>query len=381
MVSSACPVFSVQCPSSGDSVRDRPQAAAPWALFALKLSFGLFMVAWPVSSHAKSEPTVDRPETFFADLPDIVAQVGDEAIGAQKLRQEALPRLVMRIEMARREKKKIKHSHVRKWASQLVNTTLEEIIGRRVLLGYAKAAGFVPDLEAAREEALGLYRASQERFGEAQVAENLRQQGSTPDEAVAQFAEQLADQKAVQRWIEAKLDPQHPVSEDDARAFYRRHRATFRVPETFRTQHILVRADKASLSHEQMRQASHRAAELRTRLEQGEGFVDLAQAHSDCSTRERGGELPPFRSGQMRRSFERAVDKLEQGEISPVVQTEHGFHIVRLQERVAPRTVPFDEAREGLERRLRAQKVGRTIRDLIEKGRAEQGVKILVPHK
>jgi parvulin-like peptidyl-prolyl isomerase len=88
----------------------------------------------------------------------------------------------------------------------------------------------------------------------------------------------------------------------------------------------------------------------------GAGFEALARQRSDDASAREGGALPPFSRGTMVRPFEEAAFALRPGEISEVVETGHGFHVIRLEERIPEVRLPEAEVRERLRERLLLEK-------------------------
>lgn len=139
--------------------------------------------------------------------------------------------------------------------------------------------------------------------------------------------------------------------------------------ERAKARHILIafagspaaQAGKPELTEEQ---AQAKAEELRGRIAKGESFEDLAKAESDdVGSGGRGGDLGEFSRGQMVPAFEQAAFTTPVGELSPVIRTQFGFHIVKVDERM---TTPFEEARAEIEREERLKQVEAILTRLIE---------------
>lgn len=123
------------------------------------------------------------------------------------------------------------------------------------------------------------------------------------------------------------------VSDDDAKAYYGAHATEFDKPEEVRVRHILVK-DKAT------------AEKLLGQLKGGADFAELAKANSeDPGSKADGGDLGFFTKGKMVPEFENAAFALKPGEISGIVQTQFGFHILQGVDRHPARHVPYEEAK------------------------------------
>jgi parvulin-like peptidyl-prolyl isomerase len=112
----------------------------------------------------------------------------------------------------------------------------------------------------------------------------------------------------------------------------------------------------------------------------GADFAELARAHSqDAETAPRGGDTGFFRRGQMVPAFEEVAFALAPGEVSDMVETPFGVHILRLEERRPERLLPLDEIREKLRDHVRRERMEDAVRREIERLRATAEISILVP--
>ncbi|MFQ5877390.1 MAG: peptidyl-prolyl cis-trans isomerase [Acidobacteriota bacterium] len=143
------------------------------------------------------------------------------------------------------------------------------------------------------------------------------------------------------------------VSEEDVRSAYDRALPTrFSLPEQRRASHILFRvAPDASPSEVEKIEA--KARDVLRRARGGEDFAELARENSEDGSASNGGDLSFFGRGQMVKEFEEAAFTLAVGEISDLVRTGYGFHIIKVTDARDPRTVPFEEARDQLREGLR----------------------------
>lgn len=131
------------------------------------------------------------------------------------------------------------------------------------------------------------------------------------------------------------------VGEEEIKAYYEEHRASFEQPEMIKVAHILV-AEQVE------------AEELLQRLQQGADFALLAKQHSiDTESAAHGGTLQWFSRGQMEPTFEDAAFALEPGQISPIIATSHGYHIIRAEGRDPAKEQTYEQvAKQARERAL-----------------------------
>jgi foldase protein PrsA len=134
------------------------------------------------------------------------------------------------------------------------------------------------------------------------------------------------------------------VSEEEIRRYYEAHRKEFDRPEQVRVRHILVDTEEL-------------ARLVQARLARGERFEDLArQLSRDPGSKEQGGDLGFVARGQLVSEFEAAAFALRPGQISPIVKTQYGYHIIQGVERRPAQPGTLEEAREQIRRRLLGQK-------------------------
>lgn len=136
--------------------------------------------------------------------------------------------------------------------------------------------------------------------------------------------------------------------EDACRRYYERNRRRFRSAEIFEVAHILFAArrdDPASFE----RARNDAAAALGVLAQEPHRFAALAKAHSACPSREHGGNLGQITVGETTPEFEAAVMALDPGEMTPrPVETRYGFHIIRLDRRIAGAELPFELVHERI---------------------------------
>lgn len=158
------------------------------------------------------------------------------------------------------------------------------------------------------------------------------------------------------------------VTAEDARQYYDGHPSEFGAPEERQAAHILVAAAAAAPQAEQDA-AKAKAEQLlqQVRLNPAK-FADLAKQNSqDTGSAANGGDLGFFGRGMMVKPFEEAAFALEQGEISGLVRSDFGYHIIKLLAVKPARLLPFDEARKGVVDKLRRQKASDMFAELAEK--------------
>ena len=145
------------------------------------------------------------------------------------------------------------------------------------------------------------------------------------------------------------------LKDEELEAYYRKHIADYRVPTRVRARHILVRPSSSEEDKEKAwQEARQKIEKILERIKKGEDFAKLAKEYSqDPGSAQRGGDLGWFEEGMMVKEFEKAAMSLEKGEISPIVKTEYGFHIIKVEDKKPGKTISFKEAKKDIEEKLR----------------------------
>jgi len=158
------------------------------------------------------------------------------------------------------------------------------------------------------------------------------------------------------------------VKTEDARRYYDEHQNDFGTPEERHAAHILIAVAAAAPQAEQDA-AKAKAGQLQQQAAKDPaGFADLARRNSqDPGSAANGGSLGFFARGMMVKPFEDAAFALGQGEVSGLVRSDFGYHIIKLLAVKPARLLPFDEAREGIVNKLRQQKAADLFAELAER--------------
>jgi parvulin-like peptidyl-prolyl isomerase len=252
----------------------------------------------------------------------------------------------------------------------------DEMIDRTLVAGEAESRGLDIDAAALAERRAGFVAALGGAPGLARFLEVSGLEGADLDEMLRQ--ELLAAR------LRSALASEIIVSEEELRAAWEGERTArasdLEARAEVRASHILVAARRPvierqlaalGLTGSAARQAVERelfacrarAEELRARAQRGEDFSALARAHSDDpGSRDAGGDLGTFARGVHTAAFDDAVFRQRAGTVGPVVQTEHGFHVIKVARRTQARPDSFGEAAPLLRSRLKAQREAEHLR-------------------
>ena len=175
----------------------------------------------------------------------------------------------------------------------------------------------------------------------------------------------LKRQRAIDRLLAQQIDPAVSVSPEEMQRFYEANPQRYQSPEKIRVRQILIHREDGD-QNTAPDPAYRKISMIREKLEQGGDFADLAAEYSQGPARENGGDLGFIQRGQMRPSIESVVFDLKVGEISPILTTEHDYHLVKVTERRAAAVIPFEEARSDIQKTLLQVKQKQAIRAYID---------------
>ncbi|MDF1580699.1 MAG: peptidylprolyl isomerase [Desulfuromonadales bacterium] len=186
----------------------------------------------------------------------------------------------------------------------------------------------------------------------------------------ASLYRQLLAEKAEKINVDDKIE----IDESAIRNAYESRKHAFFRPQQFRASHILIKIDPAS-NKEERAALRTRAEELLARARQGEDFYNLAYYNSDDRSKMVGGDIGLFHEGQTVQVFEDAAKKLKVGEISDIVESLYGYHIIKLTEKNPPRQLEYDEVKTSImmqmKKKLRDQLYAEWMNSLKKKYTAE----------
>ena len=161
-----------------------------------------------------------------------------------------------------------------------------------------------------------------------------------------------------------------PPTDQEIKAYYEENKKNYDIPETVSARHILIAVDAADDAAKKDAKKK-KAEDLRKQLEKGADFAKLAEENSDCPSKAKGGSLGEFPRGNMVPAFEQAAFSLKTNEISGVVETEFGFHIIQTIGHNQPRTMAFDDVKQQIAFRLKSRKVQEKLEGLVSKIKSE----------
>lgn len=331
VVAMASALVAVGCGAQEDSSNQKAPAAATAA------------------EEMAGEVLAAAPAPSFADDEVLVEAYGDKLTYGKAI--EMMKRMLMMQGAPAEQIDQI----VKQMAGQAIPEISEQFVQMAAMKDAAAKAGF--KAEQADVDEIVSNMVSRLPPG-ATLEDMMAKSGMTLDEV----KKEIRDSLPIQKMFES-LTKDVKVDEAKAKAFYN---AFFEVPEQIRASHILIKTDDAT--NDVLKAAARAKIEgILKQVKDGGDFAALAAANSDCPSKSNGGDLGLFGKGQMVPPFEEAAFALSTNEVSGVVETSYGYHIIKLTDRVPASKRAFDEVKEQIVSRLTSEEQGKIVSEYVEK--------------
>ena len=246
--------------------------------------------------------------------------------------------------------------------SQLANIkkgVLETLINRELLFQESQNKGIkIEDKEVNKQ-----FDIVKKRFpNENEYKAALQKMGISEAELKSQIKEGMAIQQFVDDYLVQKVK----VSEAEVKDFYENNPDMFKQPKQIKASHILIKfdiqADKSTKD-----QANKKIKKIQKKLEAGEDFTSLAKEFSEGPSNIKGGDIGYFNRGQMVKPFEDAAFKLKPGEVSDIVETRFGYHLIKVVDKKSESVVNYENVKDKIVQYLKQAKKREVIKVDVEK--------------
>lgn len=252
--------------------------------------------------------------------------------------------------------------------AQFRTATLDKLVNIELLFQKSEKEGVTIDkemIEAQFEKFKGQFPSEEQFKG------FLTELGFTEDEVKNQFRKNFS----VQQFIKEQFSDKAEITDMEIREFYDSNQDKFLQPESARARHILIKVNEDDPQEEKDKKRA-KLENIRKEILGGSDFSDMAKRFSDCPSSEKGGDLGFFTRNQMVKPFETAAFGMMPGDVSEIVETSFGYHLIKLDEKRTAQTAAFDETKEQISGYLTQLKVNSAIERYVEGLRKEAEVKI-----
>ena len=217
------------------------------------------------------------------------------------------------------------------------------------------------------------------------ISRIAREKGFDKREDVKEQVELLTNDFLVSEYLKKEIIDKIHATEEDMQLYYKAKQEEFKIPEMVKARHIFVKVEKTA-SDEEKKKAKDKAEEILKRVKSGEDFAQLASELSDDKgSKTKGGDLGFFPRGRMVPPFEQAAFSLKPGDISEIVETPFGFHIIKVEEKKESVLEPYDKVKDKVKEKLFTDLRKVKVEEFIEKAMKDAGVEMnlepLLPKK
>jgi parvulin-like peptidyl-prolyl isomerase len=222
---------------------------------------------------------------------------------------------------------------------EVCRSVLEKMIEEKLIDQEVKRAGVkIPskDVEGALEEIKRKNSATQEDLERALIKDGL---------TLEAFKKDIEKKLLRMKLISWAIKTESKAEEKELRDFYQRNIDRYRRNESYRPGHILFIVPKAA-TPEEIREIRRQCQKVLEKIKGGEDFGEMALLYSQDATAKDRGELGYFRKGELLPAFEKEALRLRIGEVSGIIRTEYGFHLIKLLDRKGGDAPPFEEIKE-----------------------------------
>jgi peptidyl-prolyl cis-trans isomerase C len=236
---------------------------------------------------------------------------------------------------------------------------LETMINEELLFQESKKKGITVEPEAI---ATDLKRIKKGFASDADFKKLIAESGLTEAELQSDIERGHVINKLIDNQIAALV----VIPDQEIRTFYDTHPNSFKKSEQVRASHILIKIDsKAEPSVKDEKKA--KLQKIQKRLKSGEDFAVLAKEFSECPSNIKGGDLGYFGRGNMVKPFEDAAFALKTGEVSDIVETQFGYHLIKVVDKKPESVVGYEDVKDNIGQYLKKEKTGKELKGYIDK--------------
>ena len=256
--------------------------------------------------------------------------------------------------------------------AKALQVALDQIVAERLLEAQAKELGVEANdaqVDAAIDDIKKKNHLDDEQLDRALDEQGLDRPG---------FRRQLRRDIEAFRLLELKVKTRIKVTDEDVKSWYQSHPKEFAGDERVHARHIFLPVP-AGASPTEEAGIRAQADQVLERLKAGEDFAAVAKQVSKGPSAAEGGELGFVKRGAIQPELERAAFALEAGQVSPLVRTRSGYHILKVEERKTGATLPFDEVKDAIRDRLASERVESQRAQYLTELRKDAVVEVRLP--
>lgn len=308
-------------------------------------------------------------------LPAVLAEVKGE-----KIKKEEVEKEIQKMEKIYKQfGQKLNLKQKQKIAKDILN----KLIDQKLLLIYAKEGNFKPDEKKVKKQ-LETFKKSFKK--EEDLQKFLKKHNLTEEKLLATLNQRALSDAIMTKEVVNKIK----IDEKDVQKYYDEHKKEFLQEAQVKARHILFKTPRPLPKNATAEQKKDNEAKDKLAKEKAEkllaeikknpkvDFAKLAKEKSEGPSAKKGGELGWFTQKRMVKEFADAAFKLKKGEVSNLVKTSFGYHIIKVEDKKVAKQLSFDEAKKRIEDRLKRGKIRENTKSFQRMLRTKYQVKVFL---
>lgn len=251
---------------------------------------------------------------------------------------------------------------------EIYRNAIDGLVNVTLLSQEVKARGLKGDEQLVAEEIKKIRSRfpTEEEFNKALAAQQM---------TIEKLTSEMLKQFTINKMMEAEAASAPPVTDTDVKDYYDKNPDRFKKPEQVRASHILFKTEGDAAAKKKARAS---AETVLKQAKSGKDFAALAKQHSSDGSAQQGGDLGFFVKEQMVPEFSNAAFALQPGQISDIVESQFGYHIIKVTERKAPETVALDQVSPQVKQVLTQQRQKERADAFMKQLRSKAKIEVLI---
>lgn len=294
---------------------------------------------------------------FLPVLADDKQPSGDKVAvvnGVVITRDQYDKELQVHLERVSRQGKQISDDQM----AELKKDILEGLIEREVLYQESRKADIKIDDQKVNDQLAGIKKRFQ---SEEEYEKSLKSMNLTEAEIKIQIQRGLA----IRELIDIKVADKIVITDEETKAYYDANPQFFQQPGQVKASHILIKVEPTA-DEPKKAEARKKITEVQQKLKDGGDFAALAKEYSEGPSSTRGGDLGYFRRGQMVGPFEEAAFSMKPNEVSDLIETRFGYHLIKVYDKKPEQTLAYADVKDKIAQRLKQEKVQKDATQYVE---------------
>jgi peptidyl-prolyl cis-trans isomerase C len=255
--------------------------------------------------------------------------------------------------------------------TRLKENLIRKLVEERLLEQKAKQEGVA--VEAAELDAK--FTEHKSHFGSDKAFAAFLERNNQSETEVKQDLEKTL----LREKLFAKLLGQTEPTEDDAKKYYEENKDKYKQKEQIRASHVLLKVEKTTPDAEKKKKLETAKKVLAEAKKKDANFEEIAKKYSEGPTAQRGGELGTFSRGRMVKAFEDAAFAAKPGEVIGPVETQFGYHVIKVYEKTPEMQRPYEDVKDSILTSIKARQKSKATRELLDSMRKDAKIEILEP--